>query len=120
MAREMNTIDVPAPTAWPLVLAIGFTLIFAGLLLSASVTALGAVLALAGCVGWFREVFPRDHEEAVTVVPDDRQVATGRHSIDRLPLAPQQLRAWLPVRTYPISAGLKGGWAGSVAMAVLA
>src|SRR5262249_26858061 len=31
-----------------------------------------------------------------------------------------QSRAWLPVQTYPISAGIKGGWAGGVAMAVLA
>jgi hypothetical protein len=120
MAREMDTIEVPAPTTWPLVLATGFTLIFAGLLLSASVSALGAMLALAGCVGWFREVFPRDSGEEVPVVPEDRQVATERRSVERLPLAPQQVRAWLPVRTYPISAGLKGGWAGSVAMAVLA
>ena len=29
-------------------------------------------------------------------------------------------RAWLPVQTYPVSAGVKGGLAGSVAMAVLA
>jgi len=28
--------------------------------------------------------------------------------------------AWLPLETYPISAGVKGGWAGSIAMAVLA
>ena len=42
---------------------------FAGLLTSASVSVLGAVLALAGCVGWFREVFPHEHEETVPVVP---------------------------------------------------
>jgi hypothetical protein len=30
------------------------------------------------------------------------------------------VRAWLPVQTYPISAGVKGGLAGSIAMAVLA
>ena len=29
-------------------------------------------------------------------------------------------RAWLPIRIYPISAGVKGGLAGGVAMAVLA
>ena len=40
--------------------------------------------------------------------------------VDRLPVAPDQVRAWLPVQTYPISAGVKGGLAGSVAMAVLA
>jgi hypothetical protein len=118
--EEMTTIEVPAPTAWPIVLAAGFTLIFAGLLLSGSVTVLGAVLALAGCAGWFREVFPRDHEEAVPVAPEDGRVTTGRRVVDRLPLAPEQVRAWLPVRTYPISAGLKGGWAGSVSMALLA
>lgn len=40
--------------------------------------------------------------------------------MDRLPILPDQLRAWLPVRTYPISAGVKGGLAGSIAMAILA
>jgi hypothetical protein len=118
--EEIATIEVPAPTAWPIVLAVGFTLIFAGLLLSGSVTMLGAVLALAGCAGWFREVFPRDHEEEVPVVTEDRRVMTGRRTVDRLAIAPEQMRAWLPVRTYPVSAGIKGGWAGSVAMAVLA
>jgi hypothetical protein len=119
MAREeMTTIEVPAPTAWPVVLAVGFTLMFAGLLLSPSVTVLGAGLAVAGSVGWFREVFPHDHEEEVHVVPDDRQVTTERRVVDRLAIAPEQLRAWLPVHTYPVSAGVKGGWAGGVAMAV--
>jgi hypothetical protein len=114
------TIEVPAPTAWPLVLAVGFTALFAGLLTSVSVSVLGAVLALAGCVGWFREVFPHAHEEVVPLVPDDRQVMTTRRVVERLAVAPEQVRAWLPVRTYPVSAGVKGGWAGSVAMAVLA
>ncbi len=44
-------LEVPAPTAWPLVLAFGFTLMFAGLLTNESVSVLGAVLAVAGCVG---------------------------------------------------------------------
>src|SRR4029434_9227732 len=121
MARDETTaIEVPAPTAWPLVLAMCCTLIFAGLLMNMSVTVLGVVLSLAGCVGWFREVVPRDHEEAVPVVDEDRRVATERRAVDRLAIAPDQIRAWLPVHTYPVSAGVKGGLAGSVAMAVLA
>jgi hypothetical protein len=119
-SRASEEIEVPAPTAWPLVLAFGFTLVFTGLLTSLSISVLGAVLALAGCVGWFLEVFPRQHEEAVTVVPEDIRVTTERHVVERLPVAADQLRAWLPVRTYPVSAGVKGGLAGSVAMAVLA
>jgi len=121
MSQENATaIAVPAPTAWPLVMATGFTLLFAGLLMNMSMSVLGAVLSLAGCVGWFREVVPGDHEEEVPVVAEDRQVATDRHVVDRLAIAPEQLRAWLPVKTYPISAGVRGGLAGSVAMAVLA
>jgi hypothetical protein len=101
-------------------LAFGFTLLFAGLLTSASVSALGAVLAIAACVGWFREVLPHEHEEIVPVFPEHVSVATDRRVVERLPVAPEQVRAWLPVETYPISAGVKGGLAGSVAMAVLA
>ena len=112
-------IESPAPTAWPLILAFGFSLLFAGLLTSLSVTLLGAVLALAGCVGWFREVLPREHEVAVRVLPDDFRASTERRVVDRFPIT-EQARAWLPVHTYPISAGVKGGVAGGAAMAVLA
>jgi hypothetical protein len=119
-SRVPREIEVPASTAWPLVLAVGFALVFAGLLTSASVSILGAVLAVAGCVGWFREVFPHEHEEAVHVVPEEVAIRTVRREVERFPIAPDQVRAWLPIETYPISAGVKGGLAGSVAMAVLA
>ena len=113
-------IEVPASTAWPFVLALGFTLICTGLLTSASVSILGLVLAGAGCVGWFREVLPQEHEETVSVVFDESRVATKRRVVEHVPVAPGLVRAWLPVETYPLSAGLKGGLAGGVAMAVLA
>jgi hypothetical protein len=113
-------IEMPASTAWPFTLALGVTLLFAGLVTSSSVTVLGGVLAVAGCVGWFREVLPREHEMAVPIVREDLRVITERRVVERVPVAADQLRAWLPVHTYPISAGVKGGFAGSVAMAVLA
>ena len=118
--RVPAEIELPASTAWPLVLAFGFTLIFAGLLTSVSVSVLGVVLGVAGCVGWFREVLPHEHEEVVPVTADDVSLVTARREVERIPMAPAQVRAWLPVETYPISAGVKGGLAGSVAMAVLA
>jgi hypothetical protein len=118
--RTPSQIEVPASTAWPIVLAFGFTLLFAGLLTSASVSVLGALLAIAGCVGWFREVFPHEHEEVVPIVPEEVSITTERRVVERLPVAPEQVRAWLPVETYPISAGVKGGLAGSIAMAALA
>ena len=115
-----RVIEVPASTAWPLVLALGFTLICAGLLTSASVSALGVVLVVRASFGWFREVLPREHEVVVPVVPDQFVPVTVRRIVDRLPVALDQVRAWLPLRTHPISAGLKGGLAGGVSMAVLA
>jgi hypothetical protein len=113
-------IVLPAPTAWPLVLAFGFTLLFTGLLTSVSVSVLGVVLTIAGSVGWFREVLPQEHEERVPVLPEDVSIKTSRSLVERFPLAEEQVRAWLPIETYPIAAGLKGGLAGSVAMAVIA
>jgi hypothetical protein len=107
-------------TPFPLVLAFGFTLLFAGLLTSASVSLLGAILTVAGCVGWFREVFPHEHEIRVLVIPEPALATTERRVVDRIPVAADQLRAWLPLHTHPISAGVKGGLAGSVGMAVLA
>ena len=117
--RAPREIEVPAPTAWPLVLAFGFSLLFAGLVTSLSVTFLGAVLGLAGCIGWFREVFPREHEEPVPILPEEIRVTTERRVVERLPID-HQVRAWLPLKTYPVSAGVKGGLGGAVAMAVLA
>ena len=117
--KTPREIEVPAPTAWPFVLAFGSTLLFAGLVTSVSVSVLGAVLSLAGCIGWFREVFPREHEVTVPVIAEDIRIATERRVVERVPIADYQ-RAWLPVHTYPVSAGVKGGLAGSVAMAVLA
>lgn len=117
--RTPREIEVPAPTTWPFVLAFGLALLFAGLVTSASVSVLGAVLALAGCVGWFGEVLPHEHEVTEPVIPEEIRITTERRFVERIPIA-DQLRAWLPIKTYPVSAGVKGGLAGSVAMAVLA
>jgi len=113
-------IEVPAPTAWPFILALGAALLFAGLVTSLSVSCLGALLAMAGSVGWFREVFPHEREEVVAVAPEDIRLTTDRRVVERLPILPDQVRAWLPLHTYPVSAGVKGGLAGSIAMAILA
>ena len=40
--------SVPAPTAWPIVLALGVTLIFAGMVTTTLISILGAILMLSG------------------------------------------------------------------------
>src|SRR5271170_4488595 len=115
-----RTVNLPAPTAWPIVLAFGITLLVAGLLTSASLSILGAILAVIASIGWFCDVLPLEKEETVRVEAEVSVVSTQRREVERLQVAPELPRALLPLETYPVSAGIKGGLAGSVAMAVLA
>jgi hypothetical protein len=118
--NDSGTLELPAPTAWPFVLAFGIALAFAGLVTSESVSVLGAVFAVAGAVGWFRNVLPHEAHESVAVIPDEPSIVTTRRIVARLEVANQPQRAWLPLEIYPVSAGVKGGLAGSVIMAGLA
>ncbi|MGA8270780.1 MAG: hypothetical protein WB919_04420, partial [Candidatus Sulfotelmatobacter sp.] len=97
------------------------TMLFAGLVTSSSVSILGAVLAFVGSIGWFRDVLPHEKHESVLAEAEVPVVATSRPQVARVEWRTQELhRARLPLEIYPVSAGVKGGLAGSVAMAVLA
>jgi hypothetical protein len=113
-------IEVPASTAWPVILAFGLTLIFAGPVTSVAVSALGAVLAVTAAVGWFRQVLPTESHEWVPVAPETATIVTTRQKVGRIVSGSDFHRAALPLEIYPVSAGIKGGLAGSVAMALLA
>jgi hypothetical protein len=115
-----RTVTLPAPTAWPIVLAFGVTLLFAGLITSLSVLILGSILFVAGCVGWFLDVFPGEKHVQVPIEGEEISIVSSRTQVARLDIAPELNRALLPLETYPVSAGIKGGLAGSVAMALLA
>jgi hypothetical protein len=113
-------VKLPAPTAWPIALAFGVALLFAGLVTSLSVLILGAILVVVGCVGCFLDVFPHEEHVEVPVAEEPVAITTSRSAVARLEIAPELPRALLPLETYPVSAGVKGGLAGAVAMAVLA
>jgi len=84
------------------------------------VSTLGVILATSGAVGWFCQVLPREQHESVQAIAEVAPAVTERLEVARIRTAPEMQRAWLPVEIYPVSAGVKGGLAGSVAMAVLA
>ena len=114
-------VNLPAPTAWPLVAAFGLALLFAGLVTTGVVSLLGAILAVRGFIGWFRDVIPQEEHESVPVLEKEPAFATSRPAVARVGwITHVPNRARLPIEIYPISAGVKGGLAGSVAMAVLA
>ncbi|HXP09996.1 MAG TPA: hypothetical protein VN828_15945, partial [Acidobacteriaceae bacterium] len=110
-----ETIHLPAPTAWPIVMAFGVMLTFAGMVTNFGISLLGIVLALSGAIGWFRQVLPHEAHEDVPVVVEHIVIATTRPHVDRL-IVPEDNRAHLPIETYPVLSGLKGGLAGAVAM----
>src|SRR5260370_32200673 len=80
-SRKPGEIQLPAQTAWPIVLGFGFTLLFAGLLTDVSVSALGAVLSLAGCVCWVRGEVPHAHEEGGAVGGVGQWKGLARHRV---------------------------------------
>jgi hypothetical protein len=119
-AGSHDHVVLPAPTAWPFVLAVGFTLAIAGLVTTPEISVLGGVLVLAGSIGWFRDVLPHEQEETVRMTPAEIVIATSRRELERIEVAPELKRLRFPVEIYPIKSGVRGGLVGSVAMAAVA
>jgi hypothetical protein len=99
------------------VLALGISLMLAGMVTSIAVGILGLILAIAGGVGWFMQVLPHEAHELIPVRAEVVEVASARTLI-RVPAASQTRRQILPVETFQITTGIKGGIAGGIAMTV--
>jgi hypothetical protein len=112
-----EVVQLPTPTAWPLVLAIGLTCGFAGLVTNVGISMLGAVLIVSGCVGWFRQVWPHAQHVAVSVKVQKFEFTSVRTKVARIEID-ESHRARLPVHTPSVMAGVKGGIAGGAAMIV--
>lgn len=119
----VEEIQLPAPTAAPMITAFGISLLGAGLLTNAAVSMVGAVLTLVGAVGWWREVLPVPQVERFSV---SHQRGAPKVDAGGLETKPRPVatagghRLRLPVEVPPYSAGISGGIAGGVAMAAVA
>jgi len=119
MPTDPHTIQLPRPTAWPMVLALGLSLIFAGMVTSLAVGILGLLLTISGIVGWFRQVLPHEAHVSVPIGADQVEIVSLRTLIQHPPhAASESPRKILPVETFLISNGIKGGIAGGTAMVV--
>jgi hypothetical protein len=114
-----NAIHLPAPTQWPLIMAVGLTLLFAGLVTNIMISALGVVMAIAGAVGWFCQALPHEAHEMLPVTEEEIAIERESRRVTRVEHAVTG-RGMMPVSTYPISSGIKGGFAGGTVMIVLA
>ncbi|HEX3231936.1 MAG TPA: hypothetical protein VHQ95_23350, partial [Pyrinomonadaceae bacterium] len=116
-------IEVPAPTAWPMITALGIALLAAGLVTHLAVGMLGLILAMRGAVGWFREDLPVQHVEFVPVRPElerAQPVKVSARTVVHLTAGQASHRVRIPAEIHPYSSGLKGGIVGGVAMAIVA
>jgi hypothetical protein len=123
MNPRQPKVELPAPTHWPVILAFGLTLVSTGLLTNVAVTVVGGILSVAGAIGWFRDVLPRERHEHVPVEHETGPIVTERTEVERIRAVhhiSDIARSRIPVEIYPISAGIKGGLAGGVAMAAIA
>lgn len=114
-----NAIHLPAPTQWPLIMAVGLALLFAGLVTNIMISGLGVVMAVAGAVGWFRQVLPHEAHEMLPVTEEEIAMEREGRRVTRVEHVLTG-RGMMPVSTYPISSGIKGGFAGGTVMIVLA
>lgn len=117
-----DRIALPAPTMWPMVVALGVTLGFAGLVTHVAVSAVGVALALVGGVGWWRCVLPDEEVEYVPVLPapDGPPPVASPRGVERMWFGEERHRVRVPVEVQPLSAGMKGGLVGGCAMAACA
>ncbi len=114
---ETHAIHLPAPTAWPFVLALGLTLVFAALVTDYIIGALGLLLTVIATVGWFREVLPHEAHEHVEVTDEIVALVSENEAVARIEVD-ETHRAQLPLETFPIASGIKGGIAGGIAMVI--
>ena len=115
--QEEHGLQLPSPTAWPMVLALGITLVLSGMVTSGIISILGGALTLIAIVGWFRQVLPHEAHEAVEVSTEEVRIFSSRTLAERL-LTDSTSRKIIPVETFRITTGIKGGIAGGIAMAV--
>lgn len=120
---DTEGVELPQPTGAPMLVALGVTLLFAGLVTNVIVTLVGIPLVLSGGVGWWRGVFPRQREVLVPLQPTaDRPppIAVATHKVAHLIPGEDGHRVRIPVEIHPYSAGVAGGVAGGIAMALVA
>ncbi len=115
-----ESIEMPQPTAAPLVLALGLTLLAAGVALGTAFLVVGAVVVVTGLGIWVAQLLPgRGRVRERLAPPTQLPPVTGEPGrVEHLRPGMPGYRLRLPQDVHPISAGIKGAVAGGVVMPV--
>jgi heme/copper-type cytochrome/quinol oxidase subunit 3 len=116
-----ESVEVPRPTAWPLVMSVGVVLLALGVATMLAFSVAGAVLLLIGLAGWIREMLSaRGHVHEPLAEPGRRPqpVASRPGTVESIEPGRPGYRFQLPLKVRPISAGVKGGIVGGLVMPI--
>ncbi len=121
-AERGESVTLPTPTAAPLIVALGVTLLAAGCVTSWVLSGLGAVLLCGALVSWGAQLLPGRGEMELAWVPSELRVQPiTPHRATVEPRARGFVRRMqVPEQVHPYSTGLRGGLVGGAAMAVVA
>jgi hypothetical protein len=112
---QREPIEMPASTAWPILLAFGITLLFASLVTSVGVGIVGFLLICCGVAGWAKQCLPEEQHEMIAVKARQFAPLSLRPQVAHIQVS-EVHRAFLPIESYAVTSGLRGGIAGGIAM----
>jgi hypothetical protein len=115
--QQHSQTELPAPTAWPFMLAAGLSMLLGSLVTSVAFAWFGIALAVISAVGWFRQLLPHEKHETIPVITEPIQVTTMYPKVARIQLD-ETHRAQLPLETYSVTSGILGGITGGTAMII--
>lgn len=116
---EQDFVEMPRPTAAPLVLTVGLVLLAVGAVLGLAFVAVGALIAVTGLTVWIGELLPgRGHcrEPLAPEASRAREIIAELGRVEQMRPGLPGYRVRLPEAVHPLSAGVKGGIAGGLLM----
>lgn len=114
-----ESVEMPRPTAWPLVLAVGLAVAAAGVVTGPATLLVGVMIFVVGLAGWIGELLPGEghvHESLVGPALRAQPVTQAATGVERLQEGVPGYRLRLPEQVHPIPAGIKGGIVGGLVM----
>jgi hypothetical protein len=118
-AGDHESVALPSPTAAPLVLAAGVASLGIGVALHPAFAAVGVAALAVGLYFWIGELLPgQGHRHEPLVEPGERArpAAARLGAVEQIRPEMPGYRLRTPEKVHPISAGVKGGLLGGLAM----
>jgi mono/diheme cytochrome c family protein len=112
-------LEMPRPTAWPIVLSLGVLLLALGVATDLIFSIVGGVLLAIGLIGWIAQLLPgrgHEHESLSEVKVEPIHARPG--TVEQLKPGVVGYRFQLPEKVHPVSAGMKGGILGGLLMPI--